>query len=435
MRAVVIGTGPAGITAAATLRRLDPGGTVTALSGEPYPPYSPPALADHFLTGRDQTLYWKGTDVAARLGLDERRGTWVEGVDTDHREVVLAGGERLSYEGLVIASGSRLYAPLEGAELPGVLDFKSLGAATELVGRVQRGEAASALIVGNGFIGVELALVLADLDVEVTVIGRRNWIMPRVLDPETSKVAEAALVARGVRLRLGVQADAVIGRPAAQGVRLADGQELHADLVVAATGVKPHTEFLSGTSIATDWGVHVDDYLRTSAPGVVAAGDVAEARDWMTGERYVHAIFPNAVTQAPIAAANLLGGSLRYDGAESMNSLKHLGVPILALGTTDEPDQVLRWRDGTDLRAVYLRSGAIIGAQLAGDVRAAGVYRWLMHRRIDVSRYGSHLVEPGFGMADVNFDAMGYGPPVGDLRPNGLAALPATVGTGATEGR
>ena len=94
--------------------------------------------------------------------------------------------------------GSRLHAPLEGADLPGVLDFKSLRTADELVGRVRRGEATTALIVGNGFIGVELSLLLADLGVDVTVIGRRKWIMPRVLDPLTSTVAEAALIRRGV---------------------------------------------------------------------------------------------------------------------------------------------------------------------------------------------------------------------------------------------
>src|SRR5664279_951267 len=205
MRAVVIGTGPAGITAAATLRQLDPAGSVIALSTEPFPPYSPAALADHFLTGREQTLYWKGADIATRLGIDERRESVVSGLDTDAHEVVLTDGSRLAYEGLVIASGSRLHAPLEGADLPGVLDFKSLRTATELLGRVRRGEARSALVVGNGFIGIELSLLLADLGVGVTVIGRRNWLMPRVLDPLTSKIAEAALVTRGVTLRLGIE--------------------------------------------------------------------------------------------------------------------------------------------------------------------------------------------------------------------------------------
>jgi NAD(P)H-nitrite reductase large subunit len=409
MRAVVIGTGPAGITAAETLRRLDPTGTVIALSAEPFAPYSPPAMADHYLTGRDETLYWKGRDVATRLGIDERRDAQVVQIDTDNDEVVLFDGQRVGYEGLVVASGSRLHAPLEGADLPGVLDFKSLRTADELVGRVRRGEATTALIVGNGFIGVELSLLLADLGVDVTLVGRRKWIMPRVLDPLTSTVAEAALVQHGVSLRLGVQAEAFVGSPSVSGVRLADGDVLSADLIVAATGVKPHTEFITGSGIVADWGIHVDDRLQTSVPGIVAAGDVAEAADWLTGERYVHAIFPNAVTQAPIAAANLLGGTVRYEGAEAMNSLKHLGVPIVAMGTIEEPDQVLRWKQGAELRSVYLRDGCVIGAQLAGDIRAAGVYRALMMRRAPVDRFGQRLVEPGFGMADIVSDGLRLG--------------------------
>jgi len=407
MRSVVIGTGPAGITAAETLRRLDPSGSVVALSTEPFPPYSPPALADHFLTGREGPLYWKGRDVCERLGIEERRSSRVVGIDTDAREVVLADGAHVGFEGLVLASGSRLHAPMPGAELAGVLDFKSLQTATELFARVREGEVSSALIVGNGFIGIELSLLLADLGVAVTVIGRRTWLMPRVLDPTTSRIAEAVLTARGVSLRLGVEAEAIVGDPRASGVLLADGSTVSADLVVAATGVKPHTEYLDGSDITTGWGVHVDERLSTSVPGIVAAGDVAEAADRFTGERYVHAIFPNAVTQAPIAAANLLGADLRYEGAESMNSLKHLGVPIVSIGTTDSPDDVLRWQDGGDLRSVYLRDDRIIGAQLAGDIRAAGVYRSLMLRRMPVGRFGSQLVEPGFGMADLTFDAIG----------------------------
>ena len=106
-----------------------------------------------------------------------------------------------------------------------------------------------------------MSLLLADLGVDVTVIGRRNWIMPRVLDPITSTVAEDALMRRGVTLRLGVQADAFVGRPSVTGVRLADGTILSADLVVAATGVKPHVEFVNGSGIVTDWGIHVDDRI------------------------------------------------------------------------------------------------------------------------------------------------------------------------------
>jgi phenylglyoxylate dehydrogenase epsilon subunit len=171
---------------------------------------------------------------------------------------------------------------------------------------------------------------------------------------------------------------------------------LTADAYVAATGVKPHVEYLDGSGIGTDWGVHVDDRMRTDAPHVHAAGDVAEAADRMTGERYVHAIFPNAVAQGEVVARDILGLPTAYPGAESMNSLKHLGIPIISIGAM-EGEEALRWQDGDALRTVWLTEGRIVGARLAGEVGGAGVYRTLMLRRDDVRRYGHRLVEPSFG--------------------------------------
>lgn len=230
--------------------------------------------------------------------------------------------------------------------------------------------------------------------------------MPRILDPVTSAIAERGLTDHGVTMRLGVEASAFVGSPLVRAVRLADGEILDADLVVAATGVKPHVEYLTDSPIETHWGVTVDDHLQTTVPGVVAAGDVAEAADWLTGERYVHAIFPNAVAQGELAALNLLGADVLYPGAESMNSLKHLGIPIVAIGSIDDPDDVLRFEAEGIVRSIYLRGGTIIGAQLAGDIRAAGVYRSLMQRRIDVTRFGPGLVEPNFGQGNIVYDAL-----------------------------
>ena len=124
----------------------------------------------------------------------------------------------------------------------------------------------------------------------------------------------------------------------------ADGTILSADLVVAATGVKPHIEFVNGSGVVTDWGIKVDDRLTTSVPGIVAAGDVAEAADWLTGEHTCTPSFPAPSLRRPSPRQTCLRETSRgpYQGAESMNSLKHLGVPIVALGTIDEPDEVLR---------------------------------------------------------------------------------------------
>jgi nitrite reductase (NADH) large subunit len=406
MKVLIIGAGPAGIIAAEELRTADPGLELEMLTTEPSPPYSPPALADYFLTGRSETLFWKGRDVCDRLNVSLRGPVQVVGVEPDRHLVRLAGGATCSYDALLIASGSRLHAPIEGSDLAGVENFKSLAAAESIMARVRSKEARTALIVGAGFIGMEVALLLADLGVRVTIVGRRSWLMPRMLDPETAEIAGRQMRARGIELRLGVEAISFAeqwGRVA--GVRLAGGELMAADVYVAATGVKPNIGFLDGSGVAANWGITVDDRLRTTAMDVWAAGDVVEAPDRATGEAYVHAIFPNAVDQARVAAANILGDDAAYPGAESMNSLKHLGLPIMAVGAAEGTDE-LRWRDGDRLRKVFLTGGRIAGFRLAGDISGGGLLRSLMLRGDDVGRLGRRLVQPGFGEAQVVLPAI-----------------------------
>ena len=152
-------------------------------------------------------------------------------------------------------------------------------------------------------------------------------------------------------------------------------------------------------------------------PGIWAAGDVVEAADRATGQAYVHAIFPNAVDQARVVAANILGGDVAYAGAESMNSLKHLGLPIMAVGAMEGPDE-LRWRDGDELRKVFLDGGRVVGFRFAGDISGGGLLRSLLLRGDDVRRFGRGLVEPGFGMGRVVLPAMAS---EANRRPSALA--------------
>ncbi len=396
MRVVIIGAGPAGVSVVETLRQYDRETEIVMVTDEPYAPYSPPAMVEYFATGR-AVHFWRGQDFPERMGVEYRPGTRVAEVLPAESAVRLSNGERLAYDRLVIATGGRLYAPLDGADRPGVYNFKSLSAAEEMLDLVRRGQARNALIVGAGFIGVEIALLLADLGVAVTQLVRSR-VMRNMLDPETSDLVLAMLQGRGVRVELGDDADAVafLGEPRAHAVQMRSGTQREADLLVAATGLRPNTSFLQDSGIETDWGVVVDDHQRTNLPGIYAAGDVAETIDRVTGDRYVHAIFPNAVEQGRIVAYNLLGWDLAYAGADNMNSLKHLGLPIMAVGHM--AGEELRQRQDGALRKLYFRDGRIVGFQLVGDVSSAGIYRSLMNRGVDVSAFQQQLLEAGFGM-------------------------------------
>ncbi|NIA24972.1 MAG: FAD-dependent oxidoreductase [Gammaproteobacteria bacterium] len=405
MKVVIIGAGPAGVTVAETLRGHGVDTDIVMISAEPYPPYAPPAMADFFVTGREQSFYWKGRDVCDRLGIVYRSGTQVLEIDPSSKQVTLDGAGHVSYDHLVIASGSSLYVPIDGRDLSGIFNFKSLTAASKLVDEVRQGRVEQALVVGAGFIGVEVALLLTELGVHVTMVEMMDRLMPRMLDPETASIVLAELQRRGIVVRLEAKASGFEGTTSVKNLVLESTEPLTADAYVAATGAKPNVDYLAGSGLDVGWGIRVDDHLRTNIPDISAVGDVAETFDRFTDERYVHAIFPNAVAQARAVADRLAGYAGAYAGSERMNSLKHLGVPVIAVGTSSGSEE-LRWRMGDQMRKVFLEDGRIVGFQLAGATGGAGVLRSLMLKQTDVTPLRDRLVAPDFGVSDVAFPAL-----------------------------
>lgn len=404
MKIVIVGAGPAGVSVVETLRKYDHQSEVIIFSAEPYPPYSPPAMADHFITGSDAHL-WRGEDWHERLGVDYRSGVGVAAVVPQSKRLELEDGSSLDYDHLVIATGSRLYAPLEGADLPGVYNFKSLSAAEALVKHVRSGEARSALIVGAGFIGMEIALLLRTLGMEVTQLEMMDQVMSTMLDSQTASIALDLMRKRGIEVRLNTRATTFMGDGQASGVRLESGEILKADIYIAATGVKPNLDLLEGSGIDHRWGITVDDHLRTKVSDIFAAGDVIESPYRLGNELFVHAIFPNAVEQGRVVGLNLAGYDVVYAGADRMNSLKHLGLPIMAVGKKDG-DDVLQYQRNGDLRTLYLRDNRLVGFQLVGDIRAAGILRALMIQQRDLKSLKDRLLDPSFGQGIIAWGAV-----------------------------
>ena len=403
-RIVLIGAGPAAVTAVETLRTYDQESEVTMFSAEPYPPYSPPAMVDHFLRNSNAHL-WLDDDWTDRLAVNYRQGVQVARIDSQEKEVFASGDGSIPYDRLVIATGSRLYAPLEGVEKPGVYNFKSLSAAEELIGKVSSGEVKTALIVGAGFIGMEIALLLRELGVEVTQVEMLDQVMPAMLDVPTAEFALEFMRQRGITVHLNTKALAFTGDERVKSVTLASGDSLEADIFIAATGVHPNTELLEGSGIEHDWGILVDDHLRTNLADIYAAGDVISVEDRLTDERYVHANFPNAVDQGRVVGLNLAGFDTCYEGAERMNSLKHLDLPIMAVGLKDG-DEILSAKSNGSQRRIYLQDGHVVGYQLVGDIHAAGALRTLMTRGENVARFKDRLLERNFGQADLTWGAI-----------------------------
>lgn len=404
MKILIIGAGPAGVTVAETVRAYDQKAEIQVLTAEPYQPYSPPAMADHFIHGSNAHL-WRGSDWPGEYGVDYRAGTRVDKIHPKAHQVSLAGGETLAYDKLVIATGSRLFAPLEGADLPGVYNFKSLSAAERLVDKIRSGLARSAVIVGAGFIGMEIAILLRELGVEVIQIEMLDQVMGAMLDTQTAAFALDEMREWGIDVRLNTKAIAFAGDGRASEVLLESGETIPGDLFIAATGVQPNLSILEDTGIKFGWGVYVDDHLRASELDIYAAGDVIESQDRLTGETSVHAIFPNAVEQGRVVGLNLSGYDVTYEGAERMNSLKHIGLPILAVGLKEGDEVIKTKRDGA-LRTIYLRGNRVVGFQLVGDISAAGILRSLLLQEKDVRPFKDRLLDPSFNQGYLIWNAI-----------------------------
>jgi nitrite reductase (NADH) large subunit len=405
MKILIIGAGPAGVTAAEAVRTFNRQSEITLLTDEPYQPYSPPAMADHFINGTD-LHFWRPADWAEQTGVEYRKGVKVESIDPGTHQVRLLDGEKIQYDRLLIASGAKLYAPVQGADLPGIYNFKSLSAAENLVSRVRTGHASTALIVGAGFIGMEIALLLRELGMKVTQLEMLDQVMASMLDADTASIAVKLMRTRGIDVRLYTKAVAFFGKGKAEAVRLESGEELKADVLIAATGVMPNLELLHGSGINARRGISVDEHLQTSVPDIYAAGDCIESPYRLTGEKYVHAIFPNAVEQGRVAGMNMAGYMVTYEGADRMNSLKHLGLPIMAAGEK-QGERVLQEQRGDQLKTIYLQDSRLVGFQLAGDIKNAGIYHALMTQKYDVSKLESQLLNPNFGEGILTWKAIG----------------------------
>jgi NAD(P)H-nitrite reductase large subunit len=223
-----------------------------------------------------------------------------------------------------------------------------------------------------------------------------DQVMATMLDAETSLHRSRPDAERVVDVRLNTRAAEIVGNGKARGVQLETGEALQADLIIAATGVKPNLDLLEGSSIAHQWGILVNANLQTNHPDIFAAGDCLETPNRLTGARMVHAIFPNAIQQGHVVGMNLAGNPIEYDGAERMNSLKHLGLPIMAAGEK-QGDCVLRERKNGTLRTIYFKGSQLVGFQLVGDIRAAGIFHALMVQQCDISSLQPRLLDPNFG--------------------------------------
>ncbi|WP_244309701.1 FAD-dependent oxidoreductase [Sphingobium fuliginis] len=338
---LILGGGAAAATAAVTLRHEDAGCSIMILSADSSPPYYRPALSKQFLLGTasEEQILLHSAEYYREQNIQLVLETEAAALDSATRTVTTLAGERIHYRHLLIATGAggkRLAVP--GADLPGVHYLRGKAECAAIRQEIASG-AKRAVVLGASFLGMEIAMSLLDLGLDVTVIEERDRVLTHVESGRVSDYFRRHAEERGATILFSDTVTAIHGNERIREVETRSGGRLPCDLLMVSIGAQAATGFLEGSGIAMENGlVIVDDQLRTNMPNVFAAGDVASFFDPVFGRRRHIAHWDNAIKQGRLASRNMLGRRLRYD--EVSYFFCDVGdVSFSMLGAPEEADE------------------------------------------------------------------------------------------------
>ena len=333
---VIVGGGAAGFAAAEMLRRQDYRGSIVMLSQESSAPVDRPNLSKDYLAGSapEDWLPLRSDDFYREAKIDLRLGVEVASIDTKAKQVLLASGEGIPYDRLLLATGAEpVNLPIPGADQSHVHLLRSLNDCRAIIASAK--DARRAVVLGASFIGLEVAAALRARDIEVHVVGLEQRPMERVLGAQMGDFVRALHEEHGVIFHLGDTVNAIDGKR----TTLKSGGVIEADVVVVGVGVRPRLALAEKAGLAIDRGVKVDAYLETSVPGIYAAGDIARWPDRHSGEAIRVEHWVVAERQGQTAARNMLGQREIFDAVPFFWS-QHYDVPINYVGHAETWDEI-----------------------------------------------------------------------------------------------
>ena len=387
MRYVIIGGSAAAIGCIEGVRSVDKTGEIILITGETEWNYSRP-LISYLLEGKTtrDKMWCRPDSFFTRNGVTVKAGVLATALDAGDRTVRLSTGERLAYDRLLAATGSRPFVPpIPGLEtVERTFCFQTLSDASALAEALR--PESRVLILGAGLTGVKCAEGIRGLCAQIAIADLAPRVLPAVLDDTAAAMVQARMEEKGVRFYLNDSAAAFRGNTA----RLQSGTELEFDVLVTAVGVRPNTQLVADAGGAVDRGILVDGRCATTLPDVYAAGDWAQGYDAVSGEKRMLPLWPNAVLQGETAGINMAGGRADYTQGIALNASGVFGLHMVTAGSYEGESFTVQ-RDGSYKRLVTA-DGVLKGVIMVGDVSRAGIYTDLIRKKKPLSEIDFDLI-------------------------------------------
>ncbi len=395
MKVIVIGNGLAGTMAAKTLRELDSGVEVHIYAEEKYPYYPRPNLIEH-IAGRlpYERLFAFSGDWHIRQNINIHLGKPIRKIHPESREVEIESGDKESYDALLVANGASSFIPaIKGSKKRGVFTLRTLEDALAILDYLK--DHSRVVIIGGGLLGLEIARAIKSRGAEVEVVEFFDRLLPRQLDLQGASLLKKLVESQGIRVRLGVATEEILGQKEVTGLKFKGGKETVGSLAIVAAGVRPNLGLLKEAGLMTDKGLVVDDFLRTNQPQIFGAGDSIQHQGKIYG------IIPASFDQARTVAYNILGEPKKYEGTVPSNTLKVAGIYLTSVGLVNpegldyQEIRKLKEDDGV-YKKIVLQGGAMVGAIWMGTKKGVNEIVRAVTARRQVSQWVNALLEDMF---------------------------------------
>ena len=389
-RTVIAGAGHAAGQVVATLKQLKYAGQIVLVGDEDYLPYQRPPLSKKFLAGAmpAERLHFKPASFYDEPNIEIRLRTRITTIDRDNKSVHTEGGERISYDKLVLALGSRARRlRIDGADLAGVHYLRSIADVYDF--RSELNPYRRTIIIGAGYIGLEVAAVMQQQGLDVTVVELADRVMSRVVSPEISDFYQIEHTNQGVKLRLSTGVSAFRGDKRIASVETTNGEQIPADFVVVGIGIVANTELAASAGLTVDNGIVVNDQCETSDPAVYAVGDCTAHPNAIYNRQLRLESVHNALEQAKTAAANICGKETHYSQVPWFWSDQY-DLKLQIAGLSEGYDEIVIRGNPADrsFACLYLKNGQLIATDAVNAPREFVQSKGLIasHAKIDPAR-------------------------------------------------